>query len=214
MIKDAIGKFSEKYLPAFISIVLSGLSWLLPYQLILRIEKDLSNPILTLVSIFTGVVAASITLILSQSPLPDSIHIKNEYPQCKMLINYHISCIYSGVFCCLTSLVAIIIPSNIDHGSPLFPYIVNKIFFCLWILFLSFSLTFFIRVIILLRILLLLDVAEKSRKQSKKAATPTAASLNSVKQPQAHYGNPTASPESPFPGPPAPHPPANDTQSG
>lgn len=158
MKNDRLGNFAERYLLYVLSLALACLAFFISHNIIIRIEKDLSNSILTLVSIFTGVVAASITLILSQNPAPGSVHIKNSRPQCDLFIKYHISCISIGVACCVLSILAILIPPSKPEDPILVPIIANRIFLFIWLFCIFGSLLSFLRVVFLLRMLLLLDV--------------------------------------------------------
>ena len=145
--------FLERVLPYLLAVAatLYILVQSLPFQM--RMEKDLGNAVLTVVSIIIAIAATSLTISLS---LPSGIrYLKDEHPdQYKYFIDYHIEVITMGVISSILSLFAIMMsPLSLEH-MPLKIGLPHRLIFVFWSFsFVSVIIIFFRLTILLRRIL-------------------------------------------------------------
>jgi hypothetical protein len=121
----------ERLLPYLIAIGVS--TWLssLSLPVRMRMEKDLGNAVLTVVSIITAISATSLTIAISQ---PDGIkYIKEKHhEQYLLFIDYHIETITVGVFASILSLIVLMLSPVSLEKIPISINIYHVIAFFFW----------------------------------------------------------------------------------
>ena len=143
--------FIEAYLPIIIATVLALVCLLLPVPIKARIEADLANPIITIVSILIAFIATSMTIILTGSSIP-GIKKLLEYPnQYRYFIKYHTQTITAGVFCCCLSLVTIVIARYFTDNNTQIINILHQGYFTVWVFSFFLTVGFYVRVVSLLQ---------------------------------------------------------------
>jgi hypothetical protein len=117
-----------------------------PTNVKLRAERDLSNPILTLISILTAITITSFTLFLSENN-----RTFKKYPgELKDLISEHVQSIYSGVLTCLLCFVVILFmpnPSTPAEYKNVRYGLIDNIILCSWVMSFCLSVSLFLRVV-------------------------------------------------------------------
>lgn len=130
--------------PYLISLILALVSIAtFSKTLVLKIEKDLANPILTLSAILIAFVATSMTIVLASLGLKAVKYMQTFPGVMKIFIGYHTQAIWMGMATCGMSLIAIIVadkPLNILHW----------LFFFIWSFCFFSSIITFVRVVHLL----------------------------------------------------------------
>lgn len=115
------------------------------------IATDLVVPVLTVLPIIIGFLAAALTLLYTIQDTPDVRRLKTS-SAFKRLVDYHVAGIGIGSVAALLALAILVVckPDN----AHLVPGFWRDTFFYTWLLFTNWSLAAFVRVVFLLRALM------------------------------------------------------------
>ena len=144
----------EKTSPYIFAVIISGILMFLSVPSKLRMEKDLGNPILTMISIITAITVSSLTIVLSQ---PIGIKkLQEDHPvQYQNFIKFHFESIVLGIISCVLSMVTLMMCplelSTNQYKISIFHHLV----FYLWLAFTIASLFTFIRISYIMKRILL-----------------------------------------------------------
>jgi hypothetical protein len=150
-------KFSERtqeiLAPYFWSIIISIPFWLLPTPTRLKMEKDLGNGVLTMISIMAAITLSSLTIVLSQ-PLGIKA-LRAEHPsQFQKFIDFHFDAIWVAVSSCILSLFVLFLCPPTFEFQKRTGYIHFTVF-VIWIISFWASLFTFMRIANLMRRILM-----------------------------------------------------------
>jgi len=138
--------FRERWYPASLGAAAGLGSFALPGATQLDIAKDLANPVLSILAIAVGFIAAALTILLTASDLP-SLQTLRTGTRFNALVEYHWQAIVSGMLAAVLSLWVIVACKTLDTWPQI-------VVFHVWAGCVVWAFTAFFRVVHLLRALL------------------------------------------------------------
>lgn len=137
----------EKLAPAIVALALSLCSLLLGPHLKIHIAQELANPIITILAINTGFMAAAITIMLTV-PTKQSFQQIKSAGYWEIIINYQWQAIISGLVAAMLSLCVLIVCKEFEHFY-------QSGFFFAWAASVGWAFTAFVRAASILKRLLI-----------------------------------------------------------
>lgn len=138
----------ERRYPAYVAVVASAATAHLTSTDKISVVKELASPVISILAIQVGFVAAALTILLTAQGL----HILRRLKKAKsfrLLVDYHWSAILAGFFSAVLTLCAAVCCKSTDGCRVLL--------FHLWVFSVVMALMAFLRVVSLLRAMLLAE---------------------------------------------------------
>jgi len=141
-----MNRTTERAYPLAVGIAAGLGSLALPHPFAISVAGDLANPVLSILAITVGFVAAALTILLTASELP-ALRTLRTGTTYNLLIDYHWQAIVSGMIAALLSMCAIVACKTLDWWPQI-------LVFHLWVASVAWAFTAFFRVVYLLQKLL------------------------------------------------------------
>jgi len=136
----------ERAWPPLVGLAFAAASSPIGAHFKVHIAQDLANPIITILAINTGFLAAALAVLLTAQGL-QSVKRMQTVNHFNYLVDYHWQGVITGFIAAILSLCVIIICKALDHVYQL-------TFFSLWVFSVGWAFTAFLRVVYILKVLL------------------------------------------------------------
>lgn len=140
----------EVYAPFAFALLGGVAAFWLPSALRKQIEQDLSNALVTVLSILIAFIATSMTIVLTGSNVAGLNFLKDRKEGYELLIKYHRDGVAWGLVACIASLISVI-------SSKFSDSLLHHFFFSFWMFSTILAISLFVRVVLLLHRILIFE---------------------------------------------------------